>query len=154
MKMATLSDKIAALALVVSIVTGGFTLYQWLNTENENCIVAAIEISNKYLADKDIQTIMHKLRYKSVTSDEEAVVYRLLFRLNYIAYLANLGRVNRDYLALQISCDIRYAHDYSVDENKRENKRYNIPDNFVPINIPAMEEFIRKGHPCTSEGLN
>jgi hypothetical protein len=62
--MANTSDLIATTALVVSILSAGFSVYQWDQSERESKIVAAIDVSRKYVEDKDISATLRELRKK------------------------------------------------------------------------------------------
>jgi hypothetical protein len=144
------SDVIALLALIVSLGSGVFTFYQWKQTDIESRVVAAIDVSRKYSEDKDIPRLIQEYTTSSSQSRSDAF-QRLLLRLNYIAYLANIARLDRNYLSLQISCDIK--HIYESYQKKGKKMEAPLDKDWDIDQIGDMGTFVQKGHSCLAEGM-
>src|SRR5580704_16463505 len=92
------TGSIARAALVVSILSAAFSFLQWSNTESENRISVAVEISKNYLKERDVAA--SGLVVKTVNSGpdsiskEEAIeIGRYTDLLSYIALLTNKNRL-------------------------------------------------------------
>jgi len=109
-----ISDKTAVLALIVSLTSAGFTVYQWRATDSEARTMAAIDISRKYLDDSRSAEQLANFRVERGATDAS---HRLLSHLNYIAYLANTDRIDGRYLAPQVTCDIHEVYNLFKERN-------------------------------------
>jgi len=115
------------------------------NSGSGGRIVAAIDISRKYLEDTSMPTLLIGFRREKSDKLSDASE-RLLYRFNYIAYLVNSNRVDERYLSLQISCDI-----------KNTFQRYEalLPKNggsWIGEPVEEMQKFAQHAYACTSEG--
>jgi hypothetical protein len=108
--MSRLTDRLAVAAFCLSIGTAAFSIFQWWNTEKQNRITAAIELSKNFIKDTDPETV--EAVWAAAKSPAKISVNQLtLFakfgdQLNYIALLANKGRIDRDYLHPSIDCSV------------------------------------------------
>jgi hypothetical protein len=138
------TTNVAIAALIVSIAGGTFSFYQWLNSESENRISVAVEISKNYLKERD-QTasfLVLKTIYNgadSISSDEAEKIARYADLLSYIAFLTNNNRLDKSYLADTIACDIFYV-----------DKAIAILKNYFDKQDEQMQAFI-KTYPCRAK---
>ena len=111
--------------------------------------MAAIDISRKYLEeDKDIAATLRELKKQQTGFPSEAA-NRLFYRFNYIAHLANAGHLNRNYLSLQIGCDMKDTYDsYQRLNSKLATGRAG----FTADNVEELKQYISKSDPCLTEG--
>jgi hypothetical protein len=81
------SDRIAALALVLSIASSGFAVYQWLSTEQSEHVHAAIDVSSKYISDWENTDILRR-QYESGTGGAglKSKIMKQNAFVEYIAY--------------------------------------------------------------------
>jgi hypothetical protein len=105
--MAEKSSLVARSALVVSIGAAAFSVYQWWSSGRYERIRAAIEISNKYI-DQAIDADQRADEYWAGQSGPEtrADIAKHYARLEYIAYLGNVGLINIHYLSQFLICSI------------------------------------------------
>jgi hypothetical protein len=100
----------AAIALVISLCTAAFSIYQWWTGQREARIVAAIEVSNKQLEKRDESLLLTIAKWYSNRGIESVPDYMRIAahydELEYIAFLANKDRVDKDYLSMSVVCDI------------------------------------------------
>ena len=107
--MADRHNKIAIIALIVSISTACFSVYQWHDSHHEVQVVTAIDISRKFVAEDGrlfFEAGAALLGNKQITSEQATLIYRELRQAEYHAYLINRGRIDPDYLSSQIRCGI------------------------------------------------
>jgi hypothetical protein len=110
LKLDRTSDRIAALALSLSILSSGFAVYQWWTSARDEHIRAAIEISNQY-TEQAIEPlwVASSIELGNGGTDDALNVVRHYARLEYASYLANRGLVDRRYLSQFLICDIQHA---------------------------------------------
>ena len=135
---------IARAALVVSILSAVFSFLQWLNTESENRISAAVELSKNYLKERDVaasdlvvKTIIDGA--DSISKEDATTIGRYTDLLSYIALLTNKNRLDKVYLADTITCDIFYA-----------NKAIGLLKKYFGEQDREMLIFIKR-YPCLTE---
>jgi hypothetical protein len=138
------TGSIARAALVVSILSAAFSFLQWSNTESENRISVAVEISKNYLKERDVaasglvvKTVNSGL--DSISKEEAIEIGRYTDLLSYIALLTNKNRLDKAYLADTIACDIFYA-----------NKAIGILKKYFGEQDREMLIFIKQ-NPCLTE---
>jgi hypothetical protein len=142
------SDVIASLALIVSLLVAGFSIYQFEHADSEARIVAAIDVSRKYLEDTQLPNQLATYRREKSPSDSSN---RLLLRLNYIAYLANTNRLDGRYLSLQIGCDMKEV--YNVHGSKKSYSEDQPSDGFSDVvEVDEIKQFLLDRHACFFEG--
>ena len=105
--MAEKSSLVAKFALVVSIGAAAFAVYQWWSSGRNERIRAAMEISNKYI-DQVVDPDLSLNAYYAGQAGPEVRTYiaNHFARLEYIAYLGNVGLINVDYLSQFLVCSI------------------------------------------------
>jgi hypothetical protein len=113
--MAEKSSSTAKAAFVLSVLTAAFTAYQWWSSREESRITSAIEISTSYIQDQELAK-QQKLLARFIaepkikaTNDDRRAVYHYIARLEYVAYLINTGRIDPNFIALTIKCDLSTA---------------------------------------------
>jgi hypothetical protein len=105
--MAEKSNLVAKLALVVSIGAAAFSVYQWWSGGRSERIRAAIEVSNKYIDQAiDADYVVDGYRAGERNPEEIAGVAKHYARLEYVAYLGNVGLINVNYLSPFLTCSI------------------------------------------------
>jgi hypothetical protein len=106
------SNRIALLALGLSVVSSGFAVYQWLSSARDEHIRAAIEASNGYI-DQWVNISLLQGQFEKGFADRTSLspAEKQLDRLEYIALLANEGLANPDYLSQRVICDIIHNAD-------------------------------------------
>jgi hypothetical protein len=105
--MAEKSNLVAKLALVVSIGAGAFSVYQWWSGGRSERIRAAIEVSNKYIDQAiDADYVVDGYRAGERNPQDLADVAKHYARLEYVAYLGNVGLINVNYLSPFLTCSI------------------------------------------------
>jgi hypothetical protein len=135
------SDAIAALALFLSTASALFAFFQWAATEHEARTTATVDISRKYLEDSEINNqLMH---YRGDTSSAD-INHRLISHLNYIAYLTNEGRLDRRYLAPQITCDMDEIMFHFIDRNTPAEKGFKF------VEVAEIQKYLSKDATCPS----
>jgi hypothetical protein len=102
------AEPIAIVSLCLSVATASFTFYQWWNTQQENRITAAIEVSKNYLKERN-QEVFGEVYSAYRNPDEissEAVlrITRHSDELSYIVFLTNRGRLDPSYLPGDFPC--------------------------------------------------
>jgi hypothetical protein len=120
--MAEKSSLVAKFALVVSIGAATFAVYQWWSSGRYERIRAAMEISNKYIdqaVDPDLS--LGAYYYVHTGPEVRTVIAKHYARLEYIAYLGNVGLINVDYLSQFLVCSI-VDMPASLERNKEEIK--------------------------------
>jgi hypothetical protein len=102
------SDRVAVLALVLSILSSGFAVYQWWSSAKEERIRAAIEISNKFNDDavNPAWIASQVTMGYGVATEQFTKVGNYFYRLEYVAYLANHDLVDKRYLSESVLCAI------------------------------------------------
>lgn len=108
------SNVTAIIALLVSIGTAGFSGFQWWNSERESRISAAIDISKNHAHEIDDATwrlVVGVYNGKTALSPDEGVkLARHGDVIEYIALLANTGRLDKGYLSPTVQCDIAFTN--------------------------------------------
>jgi len=101
------SNQIALSALGLSMVSSGFGVYQWWSSGREERIRAAIDLSDRYI-DQAVSANLIRGEVNTGYANRTSLdpVKRQDARIKYIAFLANHGLVNSDYLAQRTVCDI------------------------------------------------
>jgi len=117
-----ISLQIAGVALILSFLSSGFAVYQWWMSGRDETIRATIEISNKF-NDEAIDPRSLGKSYKVAFNQFQTGSMNLLDlqkleapirirkhfeQLEYIAYLANRGKLDKNYLSQFILCDIAH----------------------------------------------
>jgi hypothetical protein len=103
--MAEKPSTVAIVALCLSIGTAAFAVFQWWKGTQDSRINAAIELSNKHIAETTVSgSAIPDLARKQLIGTGTAERY--INRLEYTAYLANDGRIDVNYLALSLRCEI------------------------------------------------
>lgn len=111
---------VAIIALLVSIGTACFSVYQWEGTESAAKRDAAIDFSVKLLDDEkmtDAQNEMLVLKtelnnpysHEPLDLDKVYLARRYLSKMEYVAYLINSGRLDIHYVAPYVRCNIEFA---------------------------------------------
>jgi predicted ATP-binding protein involved in virulence len=104
------SSPTAIVALCISIASAVFSFFQWWNSRAESRINAAIEVSKANLRERDLNTMAAVI--KVLTSNEPLTAKEMLLlgdhadQLEYIAFLANTGKLDKSYLSVSIVCDV------------------------------------------------
>jgi hypothetical protein len=105
--MAEKSSLVAKFALVVSIGAAAFSVYQWWSSGRSERIRAAIEVSNKFIDQAiDAEYIANAFQAGEKTPEALAEVTKHYARLEYVAYLGNVGLINVNYLSQFLICSI------------------------------------------------
>jgi hypothetical protein len=137
----TKTSAAAWIALVVSLISAGFSIYQWRNGLREARINSSIELSKAYLADHDVPRNYAMILDFALEKprDNEAFLRERSFvdRIDYISHLANEGQIDNAYLVSRLKCDIDFIA--STVGPKRPDLQF------------AMTEIVRyaKSHPRT-----
>jgi hypothetical protein len=106
------SFRLAVLGSVLAVVSAAFSAYQWLDSRREHRITTAIEISRNYIketADETSNAIHEAAMGHKMSVEEALTVPRGANTLEYIAFLANNGRINEDYLSEELKCAMKWA---------------------------------------------
>jgi hypothetical protein len=102
------SDRIAIVSLCLSVATGGFTFFQWWNSQREAHIAAAIDISRKLidqpLSREETAAVITAYRNDTVPFEQVEKITKNAQLLNYVALLANRNKLEKEYLADDIPC--------------------------------------------------
>lgn len=136
-----ISDTIAALALFLSIMSAVFALFQWRATEPTALTTATIDLSRKYIEDPQVNQQLMNYRIDDSSAD---INHRLISYLNYIAYLTNEGRLDRRYLAPQITCDMHEILFHFIDRNTPAEKGFKF------IEVAEIKKYLIKDSMCPS----
>jgi hypothetical protein len=111
------SVQTALLALILSILSSGFGVYQWWSTGRDEKIRAAIDLSDKYITQridqKEARSELNQFQTGFGGSSFLNKIHNQTARLEYIAFLANRNLVNYDYLSQFILCDFLYPLEQS-----------------------------------------
>lgn len=108
----------AQVAFYVSLATATFSAFQWWQGRREDRIKAAIEISRDYLKDERIdrlrQIVQDTLGSKVIlgkqySPEQEAELIIYFRRLDYLSFLLNHQRVDPNYVAETMKCDMILA---------------------------------------------
>jgi hypothetical protein len=143
------SVQIAAMALVVSLLSSGFAIYQWWTSGRDEKIRATIDVSNKYTEEAvdpnalaDSYEIV-KNKFQSGTRDftdklqaTPILIKKHFERLEYISYLANRDKLATGYLSQFVICDIERASD---DLTNLKTLIPGLPDNLAETNKFAIQ---------------
>jgi hypothetical protein len=116
------SSLVAKFALAVSIGAAAFSVYQWWSSGRYERIRAAIEISNKFIdqvVDADYTVNLYRAGERGPEIHTE--IGKHYARLEYIAYLGNVGLINVNYLSQFLICSIVYMP-VSLERNKEQIK--------------------------------
>jgi hypothetical protein len=98
----------ALVALVLSVISTGFGVYQWWSSGRDEKIRAAIELSDRYIDQRvDAELYLNKFRAGQGGAKELLEPVQNQFaRLTYVAFLANRGYVDPNYLSQRLICDL------------------------------------------------
>lgn len=130
---------VAIAGLIVALAGGGLSLYQWLNSETNLTINAAIELSTKDLHDSGIEKIRNDYLdwFHNKVTDENRdrkifAAQRLVLYLDYVAQLLNSKRVHEGYVSLLLKCSLinNYSNLYI---NREPNKDLPSRDKIVNL---------------------
>jgi hypothetical protein len=114
---------IAIIALLLSIATATFSVYQWWSGRRDAYINNTIELSKSYIEkyhDNDSKAIatVFKMRDEALKHEGEFMYeyaidknakeqfWQTWSRLSYVAFLANRGRLDADYMPMELKCSI------------------------------------------------
>jgi hypothetical protein len=102
------SDHIAFVSLALALMSTASTIFQWWSSGREERIRAAVDISNSYLekAVSDPNHILSASQFGFASQEQAFSALRELERLEFVAYLANRGLVNANYLSHVLTCNI------------------------------------------------
>jgi hypothetical protein len=104
---------VAIIALVVSILTASFSIFQWWTADKELRKTAAIEFSMKFLADEKLEVGFeavgdsHAVKYDGNSIGEAS---RYLKTIEYMSWLINTGRYDASYVAPAVLCNIFFTY--------------------------------------------
>jgi hypothetical protein len=105
-------SSVAIIALCISIGTAAFSVYQFWNSQREDRIRTAVEISRNFAHDQDelaIEAIVIADLHKSKLSNEQLIrLAKLGDQLEYVSFLANTKRIDEEYLSSSIKCTILF----------------------------------------------
>jgi hypothetical protein len=110
--MAEPTSVTAKVALFISIGTAAFSIYQWWNTQREDRIKNAIEISKSYYKDNDTPTqlaLMLAYKGQKVSPQQILLIGQMTDQMEYIALLTNHGKLDRDFLSQDIQCAMLFV---------------------------------------------
>jgi hypothetical protein len=110
--MAEPASVIAKVALFISIGTAAFSIYQWWNTQREDRIKNAIEISKSYYKDVDTLTqraVMLAYKGQKVSPQQILLIGQMTDQMEYIALLTNHGKLDQDFLSQDIQCAMLFV---------------------------------------------
>lgn len=99
-------------ALIISICTATFSVFQWWNSQQEDRIKNAIDFSKNYYKETDTATkfaLMAAYSGKSVSISEGLLVAQFTDQLEYIALLTNTNKLDRNFLSQDIQCAMVFA---------------------------------------------
>src|SRR5262245_50252692 len=98
---------VAIFALVVSVGAAAFSVYQWWSGGRSERIRAAIETSNKYIEQAiDPNYLADQYARGELGAEGRVEIEKHYARLEYIAYLGNVGLINVNYLSPFLVCSI------------------------------------------------
>jgi tetratricopeptide (TPR) repeat protein len=102
------SDQIAFASLAISILSCVFAGYQWWSAGRAERIRAAVEVSRKYLDEwVEASRIVRAVEQGTAARNERyQQALNQYARLDYIAYMANHGLLNTNYLPRAVVCNI------------------------------------------------
>lgn len=111
--MADKSSWVAKTGLVFAVVGIILTIVQWLYGLKQNRINTAIELSKIYLVDKEIAqrfaTLLDEAPEEIQGNYDKFLKARSYIDfLEYVAYLANRERIDNEFVAHRIKCDIAH----------------------------------------------
>ncbi len=145
------SNGLAVAALIISIGTAAFSIYQWWNSERSSRINAAMEVSKHYLEDKELNAarmeinMMVSVKQQTVSVESSLATRAYISWLNYVAFLSNNERLDPDYLAELLTCDI-----ISKGQMVRQFAKNPNP-NLQSVSVSDIDEFarrLRSDHRC------
>jgi hypothetical protein len=115
-------NRIALLALILSILSSIAAVYQWWSSGRDEKIHAAIDMSERYIA----QGIGMDLLSRRTASGQEDTKFLKQEQtlLEYTAFLANRGLLDWRYLAQGVTCDIAGFSDSVGPEATQFNKAH------------------------------
>ena len=110
--MAEKPSSIAIIALCLSIVSLGFSGYQWWNCQSEARIAAAIEVSKKAASmsrdevNKLSEAEIALFKGRQLDAEQATMIYWHIEETEYLAYLINRNKIDLDYLSVPVKCGI------------------------------------------------
>ena len=115
--------RIAVFGACLSVATAIFSFYQWLISQRETRINTAIEFSKLNSAQKPDEKFREAFNLvthgQKLNPDQATPLFFEAINLDYVAYLANVGRLDFDYLSTDLKCAI-YSADFAIKELKRQ----------------------------------
>jgi len=164
-KLDKVTVQLSALALGVSFLSSSFAIYQWWTSGRDEKIRAAIEISNKYSDDaikprqlaRDYEMARSQFlsgamgRLELEKLDERFKIRKHFNRLEYVAFLANRGQIDTNYLSQLVLCDIARASDDLAFLHKSDGA--DVKDfSELPDKLEQINKFAKKYHvACPAE---
>jgi hypothetical protein len=110
----TMSDRIATLALALSLMSSGFSVYQWWTNEQTEHVHATIDVSDKYISQwKNLHWLKSANELGQIGLEAPEHIRKQKALLEYIAYLSNKVNLDISYLSNLIICDIITTDDSS-----------------------------------------
>jgi hypothetical protein len=112
---ANTSAIVSIVSLCIAISTAIFSVYQWSNSQQENLINTAIEISKVYFRESDHATslLIWQVARQNATPDSPDQIYKILRQVNFLRYVAFLTvakRLDPRYVSTSLECEIVWAH--------------------------------------------
>jgi hypothetical protein len=109
------SNMIAKIALSLSLISTAFAFYQWSDSQRQNRVNAAVELSKIYLTTGSLShgyALLLDVEPTEAPGNYEKFLPARLYLdfLEYVAYLANQGRIDNSYISERIKCDIAHVH--------------------------------------------
>jgi hypothetical protein len=135
--------QISTFALGASLLATGFAVYQWWTTGTDEKIRATIEVSNKFIEEainpeelnQQYEMLNRQLQMGQGSIlevqklDAPLRIRKHYSRLEYIAYLANKGKLDLGYLSQFVICDLVDAPDDLAEVKKfREARKLKCPN--------------------------
>jgi hypothetical protein len=111
----------AIAALIVSVSAVVLSIHQWLVSERNARVKDTVEIANAYLKKNSLPEFNRLILYTNaseISLVEVAQLRLFLYRMEYIAKLANGTRLDLAFIPLNLKCDL-----YEIDLLIRRAKR-------------------------------
>lgn len=135
---------VAVIALCLSIGSACFSIFQWWSNERQKKIDIAIDISKKYIQDRElekghlqVESSYLAKKTSDIPSGEEAYPAGVYLKyLEYVAFLANSDKLDEAYLSRALKCDIKITFRtlrfvqaaFGIDFNLPEIERFALRD--------------------------
>ncbi|MGB9365952.1 MAG: hypothetical protein WCE79_08060 [Xanthobacteraceae bacterium] len=137
----------AQVAFYLSIATALFSAFQWWNNQNEVRINAAMEISKNYAKPYEASTVEAvdlAIAGSKLDAAKATALYQMALEYDYVAQLANAGRIDIDFLSQKVKCGIWLA-DLAVKGATRTGVTFDPPLDQLPRLSTRFDPLCKSG---------